>query len=314
MAIIVSNPSAGGGASGVSSFNTRTGAVSLTKADVTSTGLAASDVGADASGAAAAVSATLGTAATKNVGTTTGTVAAGDDSRITGAVAASTATTKGDLLVATGSAAISRVGVGSDALALVASSGQSSGVKWASPETLKFLYTRPTGVKYETIPRILHLNTTTTLTSGTLLLVALVLPANEVISTIWWTSASTGATSPTHWWFGLYDNNRNQLAVTADQTTTAWAATTTKTLNIATTAAGAASSFTTTYEGLHYLGLMMAATTPINLCAGGQGGNLGLLSPTMSGGTDTSQTTPPAFPHQAASISNIGTMPWGAVG
>lgn len=37
---------AGGGSSGVSSFNTRTGAVTLSKADVTGTGLAASDVGA----------------------------------------------------------------------------------------------------------------------------------------------------------------------------------------------------------------------------------------------------------------------------
>lgn len=36
----------GGGASGVSSFNTRTGAVTLTKADVTGTGLAAADVSA----------------------------------------------------------------------------------------------------------------------------------------------------------------------------------------------------------------------------------------------------------------------------
>lgn len=37
---------AGGGSSGVSSFNTRTGAVTLSKTDVTATGLAASDVGA----------------------------------------------------------------------------------------------------------------------------------------------------------------------------------------------------------------------------------------------------------------------------
>jgi hypothetical protein len=50
---------------GVSSFNTRTGAVSLTKGDVTATGLAASDVGADASGAAsAAQSAAVAAAAT----------------------------------------------------------------------------------------------------------------------------------------------------------------------------------------------------------------------------------------------------------
>lgn len=44
-------------AGGVSSFNTRTGAVTLSKADVTGTGLAAADVSADASGAAAAAQA-----------------------------------------------------------------------------------------------------------------------------------------------------------------------------------------------------------------------------------------------------------------
>jgi hypothetical protein len=44
----------GASASGVTSFNTRTGAVTLSKADVTGTGLAYSDVGADVSGAAAA--------------------------------------------------------------------------------------------------------------------------------------------------------------------------------------------------------------------------------------------------------------------
>lgn len=42
----------------VSSFNTRTGPVTLLKADVTATGLAASDVGADASGAAATAQST----------------------------------------------------------------------------------------------------------------------------------------------------------------------------------------------------------------------------------------------------------------
>ncbi len=45
------------GASGVTSFNTRTGAVTLSKSDVTGTGLTYSDVGADASGAASAAQA-----------------------------------------------------------------------------------------------------------------------------------------------------------------------------------------------------------------------------------------------------------------
>lgn len=69
------------------------------------------------------------------VGTATGTVAAGDDSRITGAIQASTATTKGDLLAATGSAVVTRLGVGSDGQVLAADSTQASGIKWVAATT-----------------------------------------------------------------------------------------------------------------------------------------------------------------------------------
>src|SRR6185437_4567042 len=49
----------------------------------------------------------------------------------------STVTTKGDLLAATGSAAISRVGVGSDGTVLTADSSQSTGVKWGATGALQ---------------------------------------------------------------------------------------------------------------------------------------------------------------------------------
>lgn len=65
-------------------------------------------------------------------GTTAGTYAAGNDSRITGAVQASTVTTKGDLLVGTGNAALTRQPVGSNGTALVADSTQTTGVKWSA--------------------------------------------------------------------------------------------------------------------------------------------------------------------------------------
>lgn len=49
-----------------------------------------------------------------------------------GAVMASTATTKGDLLVATASATVTRLGVGTNTHVLTADSGEASGVKWAA--------------------------------------------------------------------------------------------------------------------------------------------------------------------------------------
>lgn len=66
-------------------------------------------------------------------GTAGSTAAQGNDARITGAVQTSTATTKGDLLVATAAATIARLGVGSDGQVLTADSTQTDGVKWATP-------------------------------------------------------------------------------------------------------------------------------------------------------------------------------------
>jgi hypothetical protein len=65
-------------------------------------------------------------------GTGAGTAAQGNDSRITGAVQSSVATTKGDLLLATASATIARLGVGSDGWVLTADAASAGGVKWAA--------------------------------------------------------------------------------------------------------------------------------------------------------------------------------------
>lgn len=48
-------------------------------------------------------------------------------------IPASTVTAKGDLLAATGSGNVGRVGIGSDGMVLTADSTQTSGVKWSSP-------------------------------------------------------------------------------------------------------------------------------------------------------------------------------------
>jgi hypothetical protein len=65
-------------------------------------------------------------------GSAAGTAAQGNDSRITGALQASLATTKGDLLAASASATVARLGVGTDGQILTADSTQTLGVKWAT--------------------------------------------------------------------------------------------------------------------------------------------------------------------------------------
>lgn len=64
-------------------------------------------------------------------GTTAGTAAQGNDSRIVGAIPASTVTTKGDLLVAAGSGALTRLPVGNNNRQVFADSTQPSGLRWS---------------------------------------------------------------------------------------------------------------------------------------------------------------------------------------
>ena len=173
-------------------------------------------------------------------------------------------------------------------------------------------YVPPTGFTYESTSRASAANAFS-VTSGTLYLVGIYLPAGTVVSKIGFISTNA-ATSPTHYWFGLYDSSRVQLAVTADQLTAAWGASTLKSLNIATVASGAASSFTTTYTGLHYVGVMQAATTPAQINYQATSSAQAAQTPVLCGLSDTAQTTPPAFPHTAASISTLTTCFYAAVG
>jgi hypothetical protein len=141
--------------------------------------------------------------------------------------------------------------------------------------------------------------------AGSLQLQAIWLPKGAVIGHLF--SGLIGAIAgPLNWWMGLYDLSLNQLALTADQTTAPWANFATKSLAIATTAAGAASTFTTTYAGLHYFGLMINSSGSAGTYYGYTGNvHSSAIVPSLNGGSDFGQTTPPAFPHQAASIAGF---------
>lgn len=143
--------------------------------------------------------------------------------------------------------------------------------------------------------------------SGTLYLAAVYLAEGVTVTKLGWVAGGTGATAPTHQWLGLYDLNRVQLATTADQTSAPVVANTAYQYAIATIASGAATSFTTTYAGLYYIGLMMTATTTVSLVAGAGGVNASVaangIAPIAAGPSTTGGSAPPTFPFTAGAIT-----------
>jgi hypothetical protein len=163
---------------------------------------------------------------------------------------------------------------------------------------------RPSG-RYETTSR-LRCGTTSTPTSGTLYLVPIWLPKGQVISNLAFVSGGTAAVTPTNYWFTLHNSAKVAVARTADQLTAAWAANTIKSLAIAQTTAGAASSYTTTYSGLYYLGVMIKASTVCSLISEGAVPDvLASVAPGF-GGTDTALTTPPTVTAGAFTAGAFG--------
>lgn len=169
-------------------------------------------------------------------------------------------------------------------------------------------YTTHTPAAFETVPYILAGSGGGALTSGEPTLTAIALPAGLSIGHIGYLSVGTAMVTPAHWWFGLYDQNGNALAFTADQLAAAWGNFTEKELAIATTAAGGG-PFVTTYTGLHFLAVMCAAATVPTL-AGGPPNAEAAISPTtpiLQGRGQTVLTAPPAFPSNVGALSQGGT-------
>ncbi|MEL3944885.1 right-handed parallel beta-helix repeat-containing protein [Streptomyces sp. LNU-CPARS28] len=163
---------------------------------------------------------------------------------------------------------------------------------------------RPAG-RFETTSRLRCGTSSSAMTSGVLYLVPIWLPKGAVISNLSFITGGTGVGTPTNYWFTLHDRSRVALARTADQTTAAWAANTTKTLAIAQTTAGSASSYTTTYAGLHYLGIMIKATTMPTIVGEGSM-TAGASSAPGFGDTNTAQTTPPTVTAGAFTAAAFG--------
>ncbi len=166
---------------------------------------------------------------------------------------------------------------------------------------------KPTAAHFETFARAFAPTLPTAgfaLTSGTLYMTAIYLPAGEVVSSFSYKSGTVGFTTPTNWWFGLYSSARVQLATTADQLTAAWAGSTLQTLNIATVAGGAGSTYTVPSSGLYYVGICVASANNLGTIVGvTETGLITGLAPVVAGSSSTAQTAPQAFPFTAAAIT-----------
>lgn len=148
-------------------------------------------------------------------------------------------------------------------------------------------------------------------TSGTLLMSAIALLAGDEIDTITIHTGSTAATSPTHWWVGLFDAARNMVAVSANQTTRAMPANTPLDTPVVASGGGA---YVVPADGLYYVGILVAATGVPSLmgCNAQAAGIIG-LAPKLAGNSDPGLTAPPAFPFTAASIATGAIRPYAYV-
>jgi hypothetical protein len=184
-----------------------------------------------------------------------------------------------------------------------------SGWKNTSNELTPILNNRKvlSGALFETFDRDLcnEVNTSV-LSSGRLSLQAIWLPAGTTISSISFFSATSAANAPTNQLFGLFDSSRNLLRSSVNDGATAWAANSLKTLSLT-------STFTTTYSGIHYLGIMVTATTVPTLKGNTAkvGGQLNAAAPSMGGTSNTGLTT--ALPATANAPGTVTTSFWGCV-
>ncbi len=152
----------------------------------------------------------------------------------------------------------------------------------------------------ETVPRTAGAFTTSlSLTSGSLFMVGIWLPARTTITTISIRSGSTSLSGGSHAWAALFDSSRGFLAQSTDDTAPAWTGSTVKTFTLST-------PYTTTYEGLYYIGLSLVATTMPTLSALAITNAVLNLTPIVCGPTSDSGLTATAPSIATAPVPGAG--------
>jgi hypothetical protein len=121
------------------------------------------------------------------------------------------------------------------------------------------------------------------------------LPKGLTVTSITWVSGTTALVTGTHGWSALYDDALGLLRQSTDDTSVAWAANTVKTFTLS-------STFVTTYSGLHYLGLLITASTVPTMSGAGTTTTIISNIPPIIGGNSTTGLTGTA-PNPAAAIT-----------
>jgi hypothetical protein len=127
------------------------------------------------------------------------------------------------------------------------------------------------------------------------------MPQGVTVNNITMAAGSTAKGGGSHGWYVLADSSLIVRAVTADQTDTASVWGTINTVYTLPT-----NSYTTTYTGLYYIGVMVAASTvPTFLCTTATTNSVVALTPVLSGACGgATQSTPLATGSTLASISS----------
>ncbi len=176
------------------------------------------------------------------------------------------------------------------------------------PTPDKDRYWRPAAAIAETVSRVGKIESLTLLTSGTLSLFGgAVLPAGVEVSSISFSSAGTGANTPTNQWFCIVDlSTGTVLAKTADDTTTAWGVNTQKTLALA-------SAYTPDIDTPVYLGVVVVAATAPTLFGAGVPSVAAGRTPMVAATADTGLTDPASLGATIGAKTTLAGVAWGYV-
>lgn len=164
------------------------------------------------------------------------------------------------------------------------------------------------GWRYANYSRLTSMSSLGALTSGTILLTAMWLPANgQPLTQLGFVTTATAASVPLHSWMVLCDADLYVIAASSDKATTAIPASTVQTYTI--------SSTTPSYSGLYYVGIMVAATTVPTLAGFGSSGPAAQgqatgTTPILAGNSSTGQTTPPAVNTKLTAITSGANFPY----